>query len=141
MPSNIFATTGTNVSIIFIDKTNKTGKAVLVDASSLGAKIKDGKNQKTLLSEEDDQKIIDTVNGLKDVAGLSVVKSFEEIKTGKYSFNPGSYFEVIINHIDMSTEEFNDKMNDCKTKIEAMFAESEELSKIIISDLGGLLYE
>jgi type I restriction enzyme M protein len=129
------------VSIIFIDKTNKTGKAVLVDASSLGTKIKDGKNQKTLLSEEDDQKIIDTVNNTEAIDGFSVVKTFDEIKTGKYSFNPGSYFEVTINHIDMSADEFNAKMNDCKTRIEVMFAESEELSKIIISSLGGLLYE
>jgi type I restriction enzyme M protein len=30
MPSNIFANTGTNVSIIFIDKGNTTGKVVLV---------------------------------------------------------------------------------------------------------------
>ena len=48
MPSNIFATTGTNVSIIFIDKENK-GDVVLIDASNLGKKVKDGKNQKTLL--------------------------------------------------------------------------------------------
>ena len=33
MPSNIFATTGTNVSIIFSDKENKDGNIVLMDAS------------------------------------------------------------------------------------------------------------
>ena len=46
MPSNIFATTGTNVSILFIDDSNKNG-VVLIDASNLGTKVKDGKNQKT----------------------------------------------------------------------------------------------
>lgn len=45
MPSNIFATTGTNVSILFIDASND-GDVVLVDASNLGEKVKDGKNQK-----------------------------------------------------------------------------------------------
>lgn len=45
MPSNIFATTGTNVSILFIDKANK-GDVVLIDASNLGKKIKEGKNPK-----------------------------------------------------------------------------------------------
>ncbi len=45
MPSNIFATTGTNVSILFIDKKNK-GDVVLIDASNLGTKVKEGKNQK-----------------------------------------------------------------------------------------------
>ena len=42
MPSNIFATTGTHVSILFLDKTNKED-VVLVDASGLGEKIKEGK--------------------------------------------------------------------------------------------------
>jgi type I restriction enzyme M protein len=35
MPSNIFATTGTNVSVLFIDKQNK-GDVILVDAAKLG---------------------------------------------------------------------------------------------------------
>jgi type I restriction enzyme M protein len=56
MPSNIFATTGTNVSILFIDKTNK-GDVVLVDASNLGEKIKEGKNQKTVLSETEEKAV------------------------------------------------------------------------------------
>ena len=37
MPSNIFATTGTNVSILFIDTNNK-GDVVLIDASESGRK-------------------------------------------------------------------------------------------------------
>lgn len=45
MPSNIFATTGTNVSILFIDASNKE-KVVLIDASNLGEKVKDGKTRK-----------------------------------------------------------------------------------------------
>jgi type I restriction enzyme M protein len=38
MPSNIFATTGTSVSIIFIDKTKSDDKVMLMDASNLGVK-------------------------------------------------------------------------------------------------------
>ena len=60
MPSNIFATTGTNVSILFIDNANKKGDIVLMDASKLGTTVKEGKNQKTLLSPEEEQKIINT---------------------------------------------------------------------------------
>ena len=59
MPSNIFATTGTNVSILFIDKSNK-GEVVLIDASNLGTKVKEGKNQKTVLSAEEEQQIVTT---------------------------------------------------------------------------------
>lgn len=42
--------------ILFIDKANKD-EMVLIDASGLGKKIKDGKNQKTVLSREEEQKI------------------------------------------------------------------------------------
>jgi type I restriction enzyme M protein len=132
MPSNIFATTGTNVSIIFIDKTNKTGNVVLVDASSLGTKIKDGKNQKTLLSEDDEQKIIDTVNNAEAIDGFSVVKTFDELKTGKYSFNPGGYFDMSIEHINISQQEFVKAIAESRKKLTAMFKESKTVERTIL---------
>jgi type I restriction enzyme M protein len=141
MPSNIFATTGTNVSIIFIDKTNKSGSAVLVDASNLGTKVKDGKNQKTLLSEEEEQKIIDTVNKATVIDGFSVVKTFEELKAGKYSFNPGGYFDVNIEHIEITPDEFDEAMSGSKEKLSTMFKESKRLEKIIIGSFEGLKLE
>ncbi|NDA98143.1 MAG: SAM-dependent DNA methyltransferase [Flavobacteriia bacterium] len=85
MPSNIFATTGTNVSILFIDNANKKGDIVLMDASKLGTTVKEGKNQKTLLSNEEEQKIINTFNKHEAIeensAGLMSVYS---IFTSKY---------------------------------------------------------
>ena len=45
MPPNIFATTGTKVSILFIDKANKE-EVVLIDASRLGETIKEEKIKK-----------------------------------------------------------------------------------------------
>jgi type I restriction enzyme M protein len=141
MPSNIFATTGTNVSIIFIDKTNKSGNAVLVDASNLGTKIKDGKNQKTLLSKDEEQQIINAVNNQSAEDGFSVVKTFDEIKEGKYSFNPGGYFDVSIEHIDITPEEFATKMNESKSKLADMFTQSKELEKEILDNFGKLKLE
>ena len=43
---------------MFLDATN-TGDVVLIDASNLGTKVKEGKNQKTLLSAAEEQQIID----------------------------------------------------------------------------------
>ena len=40
MPSNIFANTGTNVSVLFIDKSNTDGSIMLIDTSKLGKKSK-----------------------------------------------------------------------------------------------------
>jgi type I restriction enzyme M protein len=141
MPSNIFATTGTNVSIIFIDKTNKSGMAVLVDASNLGTKIKVGKNQKTLLSKDEEEKIIDTVNGAAAIDGFSVVKTFDELKAGKYSFNPGGYFDVSIEYSDMTSMEFQAHMAESKVKLAAMFSESSKLNISILDSFVGILYE
>jgi len=141
MPSNIFANTGTNVSIIFIDKDNKSGQAVLVGASTLGAKIKEGKNQKTLLSAEEEQKIIDAVNAQKAEDGFAVVKTFDEIKTAGYSFNPGTYFDVKIEYSDMTAEEFAENMSESKARLVKMFAESKKLEKAIIAGFGELIYK
>ena len=44
MPSNLFATTGTNVSVLFLDKDRNKKDCILIDASDIGKKIKEGKN-------------------------------------------------------------------------------------------------
>lgn len=88
MPSNIFATTGTNVSILFLDASNK-GDVILLDASKLGTKIKDGKNQKTLLSTEEEDTIIRTFNAQKAVDDFSVVVSYDDIAAKNFSLSAG----------------------------------------------------
>ena len=139
MPSNIFATTGTNVSILFIDKTNKD-KVVLIDASSLGEKIKDGKNQKTVLSREEEQKICNTFTHKQAVEDFSVVVSYDEIKAKNYSLSGGQYFEVKIDYVDISAEEFEQKMAGFSADLDKLFAESAELEKEIKEKLKSLRF-
>jgi type I restriction enzyme M protein len=140
MPSNIFATTGTNVSILFLDKQNK-GDVVLVDASNLGTKVKEGKNQKTLLSYEEEQKIIDTFNTKKPEDNFSVVVSYAAIEAKNHSLSAGQYFEVKIEYTDITHEEFETKMNDFQTNLNTLFAESKTLETEIQNNLKGLRYE
>tara|TARA_R110002050_G_scaffold297906_1_gene460075 strand:- start:7708 stop:9336 length:1629 start_codon:yes stop_codon:yes gene_type:complete len=140
MPSNIFATTGTNVSILFLDKAN-TKDVVLVDASNLGTKVKDGKNQKTVLSDKEEQRIIDVFNTKEVKEDFSVVVSYDEIKAKNYSLSAGQYFEVKIEYIDISADEFATKMNDFENNLESLFAESKSLEKEIQNNLKGLKYE
>lgn len=139
MPSNIFATTGTNVSILFIDKTNKD-KVVLIDASGLGEKIKDGKNQKTVLSREEEQKICHTFTHKQAVEDFSVVVGYDEIKAKNYSLSAGQYFEVKIDYVDISAEEFEQKMAGFSADLDKLFAESAELEKEITEKLKSLRF-
>lgn len=141
MPSNIFATTGTNVSILFIDKTNTKGDIVLMDASKLGTKVKDGKNQKTLLSPEEEQLIINTFNKHEAVEGFTVVVSYEDIQAKNCSFSAGQYFDVKIEYTDITPAEFETKMEGFKNNLDRFFTESGRLEAEIKKQLAGLYYE
>lgn len=142
MPPNIFANTGTNVSILFLDKDNRDGKVVLMDASKLGTKEKvDGKNQKTVLSEEEITKIIDTFNVGEPVNDFCVAVSYEDIKQKKLSFSAGQYFEVKIEYVELTPEEFIEKMNGFATRLDGLFAESRRLEEEIKQQLERLKYE
>ena len=135
MPSNIFATTGTNVSILFIDKTNTKGDIVLMDASKLGTTVKEGKNQKTLLSPEEEELIINTFNKHKAVEDFTVVVSYEQIKEKNYSFSAGQYFDVKIEYTDITPKEFETKMKGFKNNLDKFFEESKDLEKMIKQQL------
>jgi type I restriction enzyme M protein len=141
MPSNIFATTGTNVSILFLDKGNTKGDIVLMDASKLGKTVKEGKNQKTLLRPDEEQLIIKTFNVHKAVEDFTVVVSYEQIKEKNYSLSAGQYFEVKIEYKDITSKEFETKINAFKTKLDSLFSESKILEKEIQKQLNGLKCE
>jgi len=141
MPSNIFATTGTNVSILFIDKANKKGDIVLMDASKLGTTIKEGKNQKTLLSHTEEQKIIDTFNRHEAQEGFTVVVSYERIKDRNFSFSAGQYFEAKIEYEDLTSGEFEDRMDGYKQNLNSLFSQSRDLELEIQNKLSDLKYD
>ena len=140
MPSNIFASTGTNVSIIFIDKANK-GDVVLIDASNLGSTVKEGKNQKTVLSSSEEDQIINTFNTKEVVDDFSVVVGYEEIATKNYSFSAGQYFDVKIDYVDISKEEFDTKISEMSGYLDQLFADSKKLECEIKNQLSGIRYE
>ncbi|TMX34939.1 class I SAM-dependent DNA methyltransferase [Vibrio sp. Hep-1b-8] len=140
MPSNIFATTGTNVSILFIDDSNKD-KVVLVDASNLGQKVKEGKNQKTVLTPEEEQQIIDTFNNKWTEEDLSVAVSYDDIKKRNYSLSAGQYFDVKVEYVDITPEQFFEKMQSFNRSLDSLFGQSHDLENEIKRQLAGLKYE
>lgn len=140
MPSNIFANTGTNVSILFLDRENKEN-VILVDASNLGTKVKEGKNQKTVLSHTEEDQIINTFNSKTQKDDFSVVVSYEDIKAKNYSLSAGQYFEVKIEYVDITHKEFEAKLKGFEDSLAGFFKESKVLEIEIQNNLKGLKYE
>ncbi len=140
MPSNIFANTGTNVSILFIDKANK-GDVVLIDASNLGQKVKEGKNQKTVLTADEENNIINAFNKKAVVDDFSVVVSYDDIKAKNYSLSAGQYFEVKIEYVDITQGIFSEKLNVFENNLDSLFSQSSKLENEIKQQLGNLKYD
>ena len=140
MPSNIFANTGTNVSVLFIDKSNKEGDIMLVDASKLGKKIKEGKNQKTVLSNLDVEMIENTFINQDVVKDFSVKVSYDQIIEKNYSLSAGQYFEVKIEVVEMSVDEFNLYIEESKSKLEALFEKDRDLEEKIKEKMRNIKY-
>jgi type I restriction enzyme M protein len=141
MPSNIFASTGTNVSVLFLDKEADSKHIVLLDASKLGNTIKEGKNQRTVLTPTEEQRIVDTFNNKQAIEDLSVVVTKEEIAAKNYSFSAGQYFEVKIEYSDITTEEFAAKMKTFERNLALLFLESKGLEQEIQNKIKILRYE
>jgi len=137
MPSNIFATTGTNVSILFLDATNQ-GNVILIDASNLGEKVKEGKNQKTLLSEADEEKIIRVFNAKEAVEDFSVVVSYDDIAAKNCSLSAGQYFDVKVEHVEMTQEDFALRLEGHTRALRGLFDKSRDAEKQIEKQLSSL---
>lgn len=122
MPSGIFATTTTSVSVLFIENSKSTdGEVILIDASRLGKKYKDGNNQRTALSEADMTKIISVYRNKKTTNGFSVSVSYDRIARGGYSFKAGEYFEVPIHENQYSQQEYQALLTSYRGNIRQLF--------------------
>lgn len=144
MPSNIFATTGTNVSVIFIDKARSEDQkdVFLVDASNLGSKVKeDNGTQKTALSNTEEQKIIDSFINKEEIEDFSVAVKLTDIKMRNYSLLAGQYFPVKIEYVEMEPEEFTKKMTTYQEELDELFDKGYNLQNDIRSALRNVRYE
>ena len=140
MPSNVFATTGTNVSVLIFDRTPKTDDdtVVLIDASKLGEEYKEGNNQKRRLRPEEVTKIVDTFRSKKTVEDFSVVKKYKDIKEKNCSLSAGQYFDIKIEYVDITEEEFNKRIAEKKETLKNLFKESADLGREILKSLDSL---
>lgn len=141
MPSNVFATTGTNVSVLFFDNSRSTDKVILIDASKLGEEYKDGNNQKCRLRDYEINEIVDKFLNKKVVEDFSVAVTYEDIKEKKYSLAAGQYFDVKIEYMPLTQEEFSSKMNEYTTELKKLFEEGDKLRDDVLQQLKKVKYE
>ena len=133
MPSKIFATTGTNVSVLFFDKSGKHDKVVLIDASNMGYEEKDGNNMRTFLDPKEIETIVETFLNKEEKEDFSVVVSHEDIKNKNYSLSAGQYFDVKIEYVPISDEEYRSRISSFKQNLTKLFSSAHDLEAKIIS--------
>ena len=140
MPSNVFANTGTNVSVVFFDKSKKHEKLILIDASKLGEDYQDsnGLKKKRLLQSEIDQ-IVEAFLEEKAIDDFSVVIDYSQAEE-KYSLAAGQYFDVKIEYVELSEEEFNEKISQYETTLTQLFKQGDDLNNKIMNNLKSLKF-
>ena len=143
MPANIFATTGTSVSIIFIDKSRKEGdkEIILVDATKIGKKVSLEDGQRTILSSEDEWLIINTFKNKNVIDDFSVLVSKEKIQNRSYSFLAGQYYPAKMLYTPITRDEYNKQMDRLNEEIDKLFKKEHEIELQIKSIMGALKYE
>ena len=141
MPKDIFAATGTNVSVLFIDKNHREDGVILIDASKMGHQEKIDNKQKTVVDSNDLEKIVSTFLQRKNEDEFSVVVSNESIKQNDYSFKAGHYFDVKVEYSNITKDEFEGKIKKFEQNLEALFDDNKTLEKEIRDNLKRLKYE
>ena len=141
MPSNVFANTGTNVSVLFFDNSRTADKVVLIDASKMGEEYRDGNNQKRRLRDSEIDQIVETFINREAVEDFSVAVTYDKIIAKRYSLSAGQYFDVKIEYIELTQDEFNEKMAAYQTKLQEYFNEGAKLQSEILEQLKKVKYE
>ena len=101
----------------------------------------DDKNQRTVLSDEEEDRIIDAFNSKEVVDEFSVVVSYEDIEAKNYSLSAGQYFEVKIEYVDITQEEFKNKLAYHNQKLSTLFQESDTLQSGILKGIDLVQYD
>ncbi len=121
MPSNVFATTGTNVSVLFFDNSRKSEDVILIDASKLGEDYQEGNNKKKRLRDDEINQIVEAFINKETKEDFSIAKSYSDIKEKGYSLAAGQYFDVKIEYKNLTADEFHKRINSYKNNLSEYF--------------------
>ena len=116
-------------------------KLLIINPGSTSTKIAvyDGENQLFVESishsAEEIAKIENTFINREVVDDFSVMVSVEDIKEKNYSWSAGQYFEVKIEYVELTPEEFEAKMDEYKKTLNSLFDEGKTLEDEIKKQL------
>jgi len=96
--------------------------------------------KRRLRAEEIDQ-IVETFTKQEAVEDFSVVVSYDDIKEKNYSLAAGQYFDVKIDYVDLTPEEFQAQMAEYQATLQDLFTKSAKLQDEIMSQLNGVKFE
>jgi len=91
-----------------------------------------------LLSDEVD-KIVNTFLSKEAIDDFSVAVTYDEIKEKNYSLSAGQYFDIKIDYVDITEEEFNRRIANYKKILTEQFSESRRLEEEIMKQLDTLI--
>ena len=94
-----------------------------------------------MLSDDEITRIIDIFNAGKAEEDFCVAVSYADIEAKKLSFSAGQYFDIKIDYVDISAEEFENRMENYKADLKAKFEESHKIEKEIMKQLESLFWE
>lgn len=90
------------------------------------------------MSDDEEAQICDTFTAKQAVEDFSVVVSYDDIKAKNYSLSAGQYFDVKIDYVDITADEFNAKMKCFSDTLNSLFKQSHELEEKIAEQMKGL---
>ena len=97
----------------------------------MGTKVKVGKNQKTVLSNEELDKIVNTFINNEVIDDFSILVTYDQIKEKNYSFSAGQYFDVKIEYVDITQEEYEKMIDDFDADFAKYVEETNQFQKEI----------
>ena len=93
------------------------------------------------MREDEIDKIVNTFQNKEAVDDFSVTVTYDEIKEKGYSLSAGQYFDIKIDYVDITEDEFNQRMTDYKNTLAQQFEESHRLENEIMAQLDSLSFK
>ena len=141
MPANVFANTGTNVSVLFFNKSTEPKKVMLIDATGLGEDYKEGKNKKRRLRSNEIDSIVEAFLNHIPEEDFSVEVEYDDIKNKSYSLLAGQYFDIRIEHQEISKEDFEKTMKESILELQELMKNGQQMGAELIKQMENCKYE